>query len=141
MDANTKYQVVGLLGVGGLGGVVAYYLRARVDVWRASRGAEVSTGQAPVQILLKIVENKEREASELRKEASEARTDLKLLMTNHLEHDKIEREEFVKILTEQTSMLRKTCEMLVEDRQSSSEQRKAIHDRITSIAIKQGVQA
>lgn len=141
MDANLKYQLFGLLGLGGLGGVTAYFLRARIDVWRASRGAEVSTGQAPLQVLLKIVENKEREASELRKEASEARADLKLLMTNHLEHDKREREEFVKVLTEQTAMLRKTCEMLVEDRQSSAEQRKAIHDRITAIAIQKGTQA
>jgi len=141
MDPNTKYQIVGVLGVGGLGGVLAYYLRARVDVWRVSRGAEVSAGQAPVQVLLNILTNKDREATELRKEASEARADLKLLMTNHLEHDKQEREEFVKVLTEQTVMLRKTCEMLVEDRQSSAEQRKAIHERITLIALQKGMQS
>ena len=131
MDANMKYQVVGLLGVGGLGGVLAYYLRAKVDVWRGQRGAEVQAGQAPINVLLKILDNKEKESSELR-------ADLKLMMTNHLEHDKQERTELTKIMTEQTLLLRQTCQMMSEDRAASAEQRKAIHERITQLAIQKG---
>ncbi len=66
MDPNTKYQVMGVLGVGGLGGVLAYYLRAKVDVWRASQGAEVTAAQAPLTVLLQIIQNKEKESTEMR---------------------------------------------------------------------------
>ena len=128
MDPGTKYQVMSVLGVGGLGGVLAYYLRAKVDIWRVGRGAEVNASQAPLNVLLKILENKEKESVELR-------ADLKVLMVNHLEHDAQERGEIVKVLTQQTETLRQTCDMLREDRVSSAEQRRAIHERITQLAI------
>ena len=129
MDFNVKYQLIGLLGVGGLGGVLAYYLRARVDLWRARSGAEVSTMQAPLNTLLQIIQNGEKAATELR-------NDMKLLITNHFAHDSQERIEFTKIITQQTEMLRQTCEMIREDRVSSAEQRKGIHERITQLAMK-----
>lgn len=128
MDANTKYQLVGLLGVGGLGGVAAYYLRAKVDVWRASRGAEVTATQAPITVLMQILQNKEKESAALRE-------DLKLLMSNHLEHDSAERKELCKLFTEQNGLLRETCEMIREDRVASAKQRESIHERITQIAV------
>lgn len=131
MDANTKYQVGSMLGVAGIGGVLTYWLRAKVDVWRSNRGAEVSMGQAPMQVLLKILDNKEKESSELR-------ADMKLLMTNHLAHDKQERDELVKVMTEQTVLLRQTCEFMRQDRVDSAEQRKNIHERITQLAIQSG---
>lgn len=134
MDANFKYQVGSMLGVAGIGGVVTYWLRAKIDVWRAGRGAEVGANQAPVNVLLQIVQNKEKESVELR-------ADLKLLMTNHLEHDKQERDQLVRVLTQQTETLRQACEMMVQDRRDSAEQRKAIHERITQLAIQKGASA
>lgn len=134
MDAGTKYQVMGMLGGGGLFGVICYWLRAKIDVWRGARGAEISTAQAPVNVLLQIVQNKEKEASELR-------ADMKLLLTNHLEHDKQEREELVKVLTQQTETLRQACDMMREDRAASAKQREAIHERITQLAIQKGASA
>lgn len=131
MDANLKYQIGSALGVAGLGGVLTYWLRAKVDVWRGTRGAEVTAASAPVNVLLQIVQNKEREAAELR-------ADLKLLMTNHLAHDEARNENLVKVMTTQTEMLRQVCEMIREDRVSSAEQRKGIHERITQLAIRQG---
>lgn len=131
MDANTKYQVVagavGVLGTGGVAGLMAYWGRAKIDVWRSSRGAEVQAGQAPIQVLLKIVENKEKESAELR-------ADMKLLLTNHLEHDKQEREELVKAFAKQTETLSKACDLMSSRREAEAARAERLTDDIRDIS-------
>lgn len=128
MDATVKYQVMGVLGLGGLGGVLAYFLRAKVDIWRASQGAEINLAHAPMNVLLTIVQNKEKENTELR-------ADMKLILTNHLEHDAADRQAVTKALIELAATQRELIGMIREDRTSSAEQRASIHERITQLAI------
>lgn len=134
MDPNTKYHLLAILGGGGLSGVLFYWLRAKIDVWRANRGAEVNISQAPVTVLMQIVQNKEKEAAELR-------ASINTLITTHLTKDTAQHEQMVRVLTEQTTLLHQTIETMAEDRRTSAEQRKSIHERITQIAMHRGAQA
>lgn len=135
MDATTKYQLMGVLGLGGLGGVLAYFLRAKVDIWRASRGAEVNQAQAPMTVLLQIVQNKEKENAELR-------ADMKLILTNHLEHDRKEREAVIQSLSKSESKdeavvaaLNELTHSIREDRAAAAAERKTLHERLNLMHI------
>ena len=66
MDPNVKYQVATLLGVGGLGGVFAYWLRSRVDRAARQDNAVMDAQTEPVKILKDELAKREKELNELR---------------------------------------------------------------------------
>lgn len=109
-------------------GWLVYMLKAKTDVWRMSRQADMSAIQAPFAVLQRALEMRDKENAEMRAE-------LHLVVTNHLAHDAVDREAVVKALTELTDSQRELTEMIREDRSSSSEQRKGIHERLNAIQL------
>lgn len=85
------FQLLGILGtlIGLLGSAVAawaYRYKKRADV-----DAQIET--APLQTLERVLADRD-------KELAEARQQLFTMMSNHLAHDKLEREQMVVVLTQ-----------------------------------------
>lgn len=113
---------------GPLLGWVVYSLRAKTDVWRMTKQADISVAQLPFKVLQDALALRDKENAEMRGE-------LRLIVTNHLSHDAEDRGAIVKALTELTAAQRELTGMLREDRAQSGEWRKTMHERMTEIQL------
>ena len=88
MDPNVKYQVATLLGVGGFGGVLAYWLRSRVDyrtkeedLILKAKNAVLEAQAVPLALLRGELEKREHELTELRTADRQDRDQYRALMS------------------------------------------------------------
>jgi hypothetical protein len=109
-------------------GYLVYWMKAKTDVWRLSRQADITAIQTPFKVLQDALAKRDAENAEMRKE-------LHLIVTNHLAHDAEDRTAVVRALTQLTSTVAEMGRTAVEDRTASAEQRKSIHERLNQIQL------
>lgn len=109
-------------------GVATYWLRAKTDIWRLSKTADVTAVQTPFNVLQQVLSNRDRENVEMR-------TELKALVMTHLANDAIERTALVKSLTVLEQSQRELTAMIREDRLSAAKQQESIREQLADIRV------
>lgn len=126
MRAYLPYLLTAVIGP--LLGWLVYSLRAKTDIWRMTKAADLSAAQLPFQVLQQALALRDKENAEMRCE-------MKLILTNHLEHDAQDRSAVAAALKELVVAQTSLTEMLRDDRVSSAEHRKTIHERLNAIHL------
>ena len=122
-----QYFLVTVVG-GGAIGVITYWLRAKTDVWRLSKQADITVAQTPFSVLQQVLNNRDRENKEMRDE-------LRALVMTHLAGDALERTALVKGLAVLETTQRELTNMLREDRLSSAKLQEGIQDQLADIRL------
>lgn len=92
-------------------GYLVFKFRARVEV-------EKRQDEAPLDLL-----------KQAQQEIAQSRTQLYTFMNNHLEHDRMEREKLIEVLTEQKEAMKSISQDLIEHRQEERERTASFHER------------
>lgn len=116
-------------------GYLIYHLKAKTDVWRISKQADVAAVQTPFTVLQQALAQRDRQIEAKDAQIKELIAGQNVILTNHLKHDAADREAVVKALTEMTSTQRELTEMIRDDRVASAAQREKIHDRLNALSI------
>ena len=122
-----QYFLVTVVG-GAVVGVITYWLRAKTDIWRLSKQADITVSQTPFNVLQQVLNNRDRENKEMRDE-------LRALVMTHLAGDALERTALVKGLTILEQTQRELTSMLREDRISGAKQWEAVSEQMADIRL------
>lgn len=131
---NLILSTAGVILTGGAA-YLWYKLRSRTDTEAMRERARIQADQAPVQVLERALAARDAQVNELQGK-------IFTFMTNHLEHDKAEREHLAEVLSGMQQEQRVNVETLKElaadlkaMRDESAAGRGKLHESINSLAI------
>jgi len=118
--------VVVFAGIGGAMTLGFYYLRSRIAI--AER--EAVSAQQERQ---REAEGRERERATLVAEVGASRAQTHQFMSNHLEHDRVEREQLAKVLTQQSEAMRAIVDDHKAHRVEEAARASSLHAQINDL--------
>ena len=127
---NINHPAVYLIAGPALG-ILAYWLRARTDVWRLTKTADVSAINTPFNVLREILQNRDKENVEMRAQ-------MHTIITNHLEHDAVDRQGAAKAMQDLANTQRELIEMIRDDRLKGAAAADKLNETLTEIRVELG---
>lgn len=108
--------------------LIAYYVKTKIELMRQETTARESERLTEVQA-------RERERQALVSELGITRERQNVLMTNHLKHDKLEREEIIKAMQENILTLRAISDDLKSHRTEEAARAGQFHEKLNEIHL------
>lgn len=108
-----------------------YALRAKTDVWRMSKQADITVATTPFNVLQQVLQARDKENMELREWINK-------IVTNHLEHDAQDRQGVAAAMQDLASSQRELTAMIREDRQAAAKRDESVAKTLTDIRVDLG---
>jgi hypothetical protein len=111
--------------------LITYYLRAKTDVWRLSKQADITVSTTPFNVLQQVLNNREKENTVLRDW-------INTIVTNHLRDDRVDRAAMIQALSLLTADIRGLTTLVRESQADAASDRKDLAEAFTALRIDVG---
>jgi hypothetical protein len=140
-DILSRYWPLVAGVVSTFGGIIAYRMRAKIDVWRMTKQADMTALQTPLSVMQQAIQTRD-------KMLETANAQLYAFVTSHLADDRLERDKLIGVLTKieaaMVDLARDQRQLREESSKRSAQNHEDLRDistRLVAIEVKVGLRS